>query len=130
MHNHITYYTQSIVCQRGLYERISSNKSLSSSPLAYAARICQGGPTFFFFGGGGGRVACREVVCDSWRSQAFVRGSGACFQKKFFLNGDCVTTSRNFYRRPKDIFVLFLLNKTNTGNRKFANGSKTVSIVL
>ena len=46
MHKHITYYTQSTVCQRGFYERISSNKFLSSSPWAYAG-FAKRGTTFW-----------------------------------------------------------------------------------
>ena len=63
------YYTESTVCQRGFYERISSNKFLSSSPWAYAG-FAKGGSTFW----GTGRVACREAACDMWRSQTFARG--------------------------------------------------------
>ena len=46
MHRHITYYTQSTVCQ-GVF----SNKFLSSSSWAYAG-FAKGGQLFFFFGGG------------------------------------------------------------------------------
>ena len=52
MHRHITYYTQSTVCQSGFYERFSSNKFLSSCPWAYAG-FAKGGPTFL----GGGAFA-------------------------------------------------------------------------
>ena len=47
MHRHITYYTQSTVCQGGF-----SNKFLSSSSWAYAG-FAKGGGQLFFFGGGG-----------------------------------------------------------------------------
>ena len=67
MHRHITYYTQSTVCQRGF-----SNKFLSSSSWAYAG-FAKGANYFFFWGGG---------ACDAWRSQAFARRSGACFPPK------------------------------------------------
>ena len=72
MHRHITYYTQSTVCQGGF-----SNKFLSSSSWAYAGFV-EGGQLFFFFGGGGG-------ACDAWRSHAFARGvRGHGFTKKKF----------------------------------------------
>ena len=58
MHRHITYYTQSIVCQGGV-----SNKFLSSSSWAYAG-FAKGGQQFFLGGGG---------ACDAWRSHAFAR---------------------------------------------------------
>ena len=45
MHRHITYYTQSTVCHGGFYERICSNKFLSSSPWAYAG-FAKGGQLF------------------------------------------------------------------------------------
>ena len=51
MHRHITYYTQSTVCQSGFYEHISSNKFLSSSPWALAG-FAKGGAAFW----GAGRV--------------------------------------------------------------------------
>ena len=53
MHRHITYYTQSIVCQGGF-----SNKFLSISSWAYAG-FAKGGQLFFFFGGG---LATRGVA--------------------------------------------------------------------
>ena len=49
---HITYYTQSTVCQGGFHERISSHKFFSSSPWAYAV-FAKGDQLF----GGFGRVA-------------------------------------------------------------------------
>ena len=52
MYRHITYYTQSTVCQGGF-----SNKFLSSSSWAYA-RFAKGGN--YYFGGGG--LAMRGVA--------------------------------------------------------------------
>ena len=69
MHRHITYYTQSTVCQGGF-----SNIFLGSSSWAYAG-LAKGGQLFF-----GGRGAC-----DAWRSHAFARGFGGMLpRKKFF----------------------------------------------
>ena len=66
MHRHITYYTQSTVCQGGF-----SNKFLSSSSWAYAG-FAKGGLTIFFWRGGLRRVA-------------FARGFGGMLpRKKFF----------------------------------------------
>ena len=71
MHKHITYYTKSTVCQRGFYERISSNKVLSSSLWAYAG-----------FSKGRTQVFGELSVC---RSQAFVRGvRGHASPRTFF----------------------------------------------
>ena len=53
MHRHITYYTQSIVCQGGV-----SNKFLSSSSWAYAG-FAKGGQQFFL---GVGGLATRGVA--------------------------------------------------------------------
>ena len=53
MHRHITYYTQSTVCQGGF-----SNKFLSSSSWAYAGFAK--GDQLFFWGGGG--LATRGVA--------------------------------------------------------------------
>ena len=78
MHKHKTHYAQSTVCKSGFYERIFSNKFLSSSPWAYAG-FSNGGSTFW----GAGRVACRKAAWDAWRSQAFARGVlGHVSQKK------------------------------------------------
>ena len=52
MHRHITYYTQSTVCQGGF-----SNKFLSSSSWAYAG-FAKGGQLFLF---GEGGLATRGV---------------------------------------------------------------------
>ena len=49
MHRHITYYTQSTVCQSGFYERISSDIFLSSSPWA-SAGFAMGGQLFGVLG--------------------------------------------------------------------------------
>ena len=91
MHRHITYYTQSTVCQGGF-----SNKFLSSSSWAYAG-FAKGGQLFFFLGGG---------ACDAWRIHAFARGVGGMFPPNFFLlNGAiwCVL---------EHIFIIFLLSKS------------------
>ena len=69
MHRHITYYTQSIVCQGGV-----SSKFLSSSSWAYAG-FAKGGQLFFLEGG----------ACDAWRSNAFARGVWGHASPKFFF---------------------------------------------
>ena len=71
MHRHITYYTQSTVCQGEF-----SNKFLSSSSWAYAG-FAKGGH-FFFFGGGGRGLATRGVA------MRLLGGLGACFPENFF----------------------------------------------
>ena len=70
MHRHITYYTQSTVCQGGF-----SNKFLSSSSWAYAG-FAKGGLTIFW--GGGGGFATRGVA------MRLLGGSGHDSQKKNF----------------------------------------------
>ena len=73
MHRHITYYTQSTVCQGGF-----SNKFLSSSSWAYAG-FAKGGQLFFWGGG--------VWACDAWHSHAFARGvRGHASPKKIILN--------------------------------------------
>ena len=63
MHRHITYYTQSTICQGGF-----SNKFLSSTVVHGRMQdLLRGAIYFFFFFWGGG-------VCDAWRSHAFARG--------------------------------------------------------
>ena len=63
----MTYYTQSTVCQRGFYERISSNEFISQ--FMGVCRICQGG--------GGELHVGKRLLGDS----------GACFPEKMFLYG-------------------------------------------
>ena len=41
----------------------------------------RGGATFW----GAGRVACREVTCNAWRSQAFARGFGGMLPREIFF---------------------------------------------
>ena len=94
MHRHITYYTQSTVCQGGF-----SNKFLSStycSSWAYAG-FAKRGQLLFFFGGGG--LATRGVATR------LLGGSGACFTEKKKFNGAiwCVL---------EYIFIIFLLSKS------------------
>ena len=72
MHRHITYYTQSTVCQGGF-----SNKFLSSSSWAYAGFV-NGGQLFFFFLGGGG-LATRGVA------MRLLEGFGGHASSEFFL---------------------------------------------
>ena len=73
-HKHIMYYTQSTVCQRGCYERNSSNtvslsfQLISSSPWAYVG-FAKVELNFL----GDGQVAFREAAFDSRCSQAFAR---------------------------------------------------------
>ena len=93
MHRHITYYTQSTVCQGGF-----SNKFLSSSSWAYAG-FAKGGLTIFFWRG----------ACDAWR---LLGGLGACFPEKNFLNGAiwCVLEHIfiNFFTFKKSKNIIFL----------------------
>ena len=90
MHRHITYYTQSTVCQGGF-----SNKFLSSSSWAHAGFV-KGGQLFFFFGGG---LAKRGVA------MRLLGGFGSMLPRKNFLNGAiwCVL---------EHIFIDFLLSKS------------------
>ena len=74
MHRHITYYTQSIVCQGGF-----SNKFLSSSSWAYA-EFAKGGATIFFFFWGGG-------LATSGVSMRLLGGFGGMLPRKNLLNG-------------------------------------------
>ena len=86
MHRHITYYTQSTVCQGGF-----SNKFLSSSSFAHAGFAKGGGATIFFFWGGG--------ACEAWRSHAFARGvRGHASLKKFFEWCNLVRFRAYFHR--------------------------------
>ena len=87
MHRHITYYTQSTVCQSGFYERFSSNKFLSSCPWAYAG-FAKGGPTF------GGGLAKR-----------LLGGFGGMLPRKKNLN-------RAIWCVLEHIFINFLLSKS------------------
>ena len=70
MHRHITYYTQSTVCQ-GRF----SNKFLSSSSWAYAG-FAKGGQLFF---GGGWGIATRGVA------MRLLGGFGGMLPRKFFF---------------------------------------------
>ena len=88
MHRHITYYTQSTVCQGGFL-----NKFLSSSSWAYAG-YAKGGPTI------------RGEGCDAWHSHTFARGvRGHAVPKKNF-NGAiwCIL---------EHIFIIFFTFKTS-----------------
>ena len=91
MHRHITYYTQSIVCQGGF-----SNKFLSGNSWTCAG-FAKGGQLFFFFGGGG--LATRGVA------KCLLGGFGGMLPRNFFLNGAirCVL---------EHIFINFLLSKS------------------
>ena len=71
MHRHITYYTQSTVCQGGF-----SNKFLSSSSWAHAGFV-KGGQLFFF----GGGLAKRGVA------MRLLGGFGGMLSRKKILNG-------------------------------------------
>ena len=85
MHRHLTYYTQSTVCQGGF-----SNRFLSSSSWAYAG-FAKGGQLFFFLGGGVG-------ACDAWRSHAFARGvRGHASPKKKIELCNLVRFGANFH---------------------------------
>ena len=87
MHRHITYYTQSTVCQ-GRF----SNKFLSSSSWAYA-----GFAIYVFLGGWG--IATRGVA------MRLLGGFGGMLPRKIFLNCAiwCVL---------EHIFINFLLSKS------------------
>ena len=89
MHRHITYYTQSTVCQGGF-----SNKFLSSSSWAYAG-FAKGGQLFFFGRGLATRGIATRLLGGLW----------ACFPEKKFLNGAiwCVL---------KHMVINFLLSKS------------------
>ena len=91
MHRHITYYTQSTVCQGGFL-----NKFLSSSSWAYAGFAKGGGQLFFFWGGG---LATRGVA------MRLLGGFGGMLPRNKFLNGAiwCVL---------EHIFIIFLLSKS------------------
>ena len=91
-YRHITYYTQSIVCQRGF-----SNKFLSSSSWAYAG-FAKGRANYFF--GGGEGLATRRVA------KRLLEGSGACFPK-IFLGEWC-----NLVRFGAYFHKLFILTKS------------------
>ena len=99
MHRHITYYTQSTVCQSGFYERFSSNKFLSSCPWAYAG-FAKGGPTFRGGGlakrllGGFGGMLPRKKNFESCNLVRF----GAYFHK-FFT-----------FKKSKNIYLLYKNN--------------------
>ena len=80
MHRH-TYYTQSTVCQSGFYERISSNKFLSSSAWANAG-FAKG--TNFFLEGGLGELHTAKRLATSGVAKRLLGGSGACFPEKIF----------------------------------------------
>ena len=72
MHRHITYYTQSTVCQGGF-----SNKCLSTCSSSWVYAGFAKGANYFFGGG---------WACDVWRSHAFARGvRGHASPKNFFL---------------------------------------------
>ena len=91
MHRHITYYTQSTVCQ-GRF----SNKFLSSTCSSWAhAGFAKGGQLFFW---GGGGLATRGVA------MRLLGGFGSMLSKNF-LNGAiwCVL---------EHIFINFLLSKS------------------
>ena len=91
MHRHITYYTQSTVCQGEF-----SNKFLSSSSWAYAG-FAKGGQLFFFLGGGG--LATRGVA------MRLLGGFGGMLPRTFFLNGA-------IWYVLEHIFIIFLLSKS------------------
>ena len=91
MHRHITYYTQSTVCQGGF-----SNKFFSSGSWAYAG-FAKGGQLFFFFWGGG--LATLGVAMP------LLGRFGGMLPRNFFLNGAiwCVL---------EHIIIIFLLSKS------------------
>ena len=101
MHRHITYYTQSTVCQGGF-----SVKFLSSSLWAYAGFV-KGGQLYFFFLGGG--------ACDAWRSHAFAREVRGHASQNFFFEwcnlvrfGACF---HNFFTFKKSKNIIFFTKK-------------------
>ena len=94
------YYTQSTVCQSGIYERISSNTFFSSSPWAYVGFAKR---ELNFLGGWASCMPRRGLRLK--RIQAFVWGFGGMLPRKyFFLNGAtwCVL---------EHIFINFVLEK-------------------
>ena len=73
MHRHITYYTQSTVCQGGF-----SNKFLSIVVHGRMQDLPRGATIFYFIFFLGGGLATREVATR------LLGGSGACFPEKVF----------------------------------------------
>ena len=116
-YRHITYYTQSTVCQGGF-----SNQFLSSSSWAYAG-FAKEGQLFFFFGGGGG-------ACDAWRSHAFAREVRGHASPKFFFEWCNLVPFRayfhNFYTFKKSkniiIFTKIIINCSHV----HARGSRSM----
>ena len=90
MHRHITYYTQSTVCQGGF-----SSKFLSSSSWAYAGFA--NGAYYFFFGGGG--LATRGLATR------LLGGFKGMLPRKKILN-DAI------WYILEHIFIIFLLSKS------------------
>ena len=114
MHRHITYYTQSTVCQRGF-----SNKFLSSSSWAYA-RFAKGA-NYFFFGGG---LATRGVA------KRLLGGSGACFPKNIL--GEWSNLVRfgayfhKFFTYKKSKNIIFFTKKIINCSHVLARGSRSM----
>ena len=80
MHRHLTYYTQSTVCQSGFYQRIPSNILLSSSPWAYAG-FAKGGE---LSGGLGEWHAAKRLVTRGVAMRLLGRVWGHASPKKNF----------------------------------------------
>ena len=116
MHRHITYYTQSTVCQRGF-----SNKFLSSSSWAYAG-FAKGANYIFF--GGGGVLATRGVA------KRLLGGSGACFPK--FFGGDLCNLVRfgayfhKFFTYEKSKNIIFFTKIIINCSHVLARGSRSM----
>ena len=75
------YYTQSTVCQRGFYERISSNNFL----VVVHGRM-QDLPRGQLFGGLSELHGVKWLVTRGV-AKRLLGGSGACYPEKKFLNG-------------------------------------------
>ena len=114
MHRHITYYTQSIVCQ-GRF----SNKFLSSSSWAYAG-FAKGGQLFFFGGG----------ACNAWRSHAFARGFGGMLPpQKMFEWCNLVRFDAYFYKFftfKKSKNIIFFTKTIINCSHVLARGSRSM----
>ena len=100
MHRHITYYTQSTVCQGEF-----SNKFLSSSSWAYA-RFSKGGANYFW-----GGLATRGYATR------LLEGFGDMLPQKSFLNGAiwCILEL---------IFIIFLISKSLKMSFLYKNNHK------
>ena len=114
MHRHITYYTLLTVCQSGFYERISSNKFLSSSPWVYAGIAKRGGE---LFGGLGELHGAKRLATSVVAKRLLGRFGGMLPQKKKFKW--C-----NLERFEAHFHIFFTLNKSKIFIFLYKNNDK------